>query len=410
MFRSGFCLLFFASVASISEKYSPICACFFFELQGVIFNPLLYNTRRTYIMCPTTIVIGLVDPSTGNPLPVGGDLQLTVINPNVEIKCLEPGTCILQGGASQLTTLDDTALIAAFLAADPNNPPLPESYFPDASELIVDGMTFTGSGDLLEAFAESNLELLASGQNMTVVGCTFTNQNIDLPPQSGVNLVRQRDNYPEGKEFYATLTMKGCTFSNNIYKSAVIRSTTNAAFGPPTFHLTIEDTIIADTVIEGRANSILTSIISLIQTSGSITDTTIVSSRSGRSPGTISLIDSDVTFENVVLIENGIDINVTECEDVSIGSVLNATETTLFISFDSCLELEDPQAPVIAPTTPPVSTMQPVGEPSASSSKSKKMGGKKKKRTRRTLASQSAAGIRGATKSMPRAGAVRGSF
>jgi hypothetical protein len=76
-------------------------------------------------------------------------------------------------------TLDATTLIDAFLALDTSDPPRPEAYFPGASQLIVDGMTFTGSGNVVDGFFEANIDFAGSGQNITLMRCAFTEQNTD---------------------------------------------------------------------------------------------------------------------------------------------------------------------------------------------------------------------------------------
>jgi hypothetical protein len=117
----------------------------------VIFNPTLYDQQRTYIMCPISIAIGTVDlvaAAGGNFAAVGGDFPLIVINPNLHIKCLVPGTCTFQGGQEQIATLqEDTSLVALFVQAAAPGLSLPVGYALDTSNLLIEGMIFTQSND-----------------------------------------------------------------------------------------------------------------------------------------------------------------------------------------------------------------------------------------------------------------------
>ena len=119
--------------------------------KGVIFNPDLYQTQRTYIICPTTIDIGYIDVlaavAGGGFAPIGGDFPLFVINPNFHLKCATPGTCIFRGGQKQIESFTDVSLVALFVQSQNSGLAIPEGYGIDTSGMLIEGMTFTGSND-----------------------------------------------------------------------------------------------------------------------------------------------------------------------------------------------------------------------------------------------------------------------
>lgn len=96
-------------------------------------------------MCPASIPIGVIDPAqaaAGNFAPAEGDFPLIIINPNLHIKCLVPGTCIFEGGEAQIQTLqEDPTLVALFVQA--SGLALPGDFELDTSNLLIEGMTFT---------------------------------------------------------------------------------------------------------------------------------------------------------------------------------------------------------------------------------------------------------------------------
>lgn len=126
-----------------------IARCSFSTIKNIKDDSTSVKACRTYVLCPGMIQIGTKD--LNHPHAISGDMLLLLFNLNVEIKCETPGTCFLAGGASQVISADHSMWVYSLFKLQPNIPaPTFEEFdfIPDTSNLILDGLTFTESGNI----------------------------------------------------------------------------------------------------------------------------------------------------------------------------------------------------------------------------------------------------------------------
>ena len=150
-----------------------IPACFF-STEALLNAQLLWVDVKTFKICTNTqIDIGLPSDGTFQDW-VGGDFPLTVIHDDITIQCGDDGNvednCVLNGGWAQIVTT-------------PNTPFVSDGRTTSTENLIVKGLTFTGSliglpGDP-QGLDSVSIGLGAPGQNMIIDSCRFTNLEVD---------------------------------------------------------------------------------------------------------------------------------------------------------------------------------------------------------------------------------------
>ena len=297
------------------------------------------NTERTYTMCSQSY---------------RGGLPLTIINPNVHIKCQEPGTCVLEGGANQLVNLD-----TAVVAASPR-----DGY--DSSNLFVEGMVFRGASD-------TPVSLGGPGLNMTLKDCTWTSHDTTNPPRSGVNLFRNfGENITDDGGIYNSLGIQNGTFDDNVFRYAAIEVGDDNSPGSPSHQLIVEDTIFTNNIIQNEAcdacdNDTLAEYYSAVMslefaivtmTKVKIQDNIIAQARAA-----IVVVNSDFVFEESSMTVSGNAIGEAlggECKDVAMVSLDDDGPNEV------CTEFQDitTAAPVVVASANPGPTTDPTSAPS----------------------------------------------
>jgi hypothetical protein len=84
-----------------------------------------------------------------------------------------------------------------------NRGPLPDGYFVDSSNLIVEGLVFRGASDsgTVKGNVFSNVQLGGPGVNITIKDCLWTKQDTEYPPYGGLTLFRpSRENVTSGSD------------------------------------------------------------------------------------------------------------------------------------------------------------------------------------------------------------------
>jgi hypothetical protein len=310
-----------------------------------------------------TFVIGEIP--VGSLAPVGGDFPLIVVNPNTHFRCEDPGTCILSGGTFQLENLRTNDLVEAFLSAN-GLPPPPTGYLVDSSNLLVEGITFTGVFGGFYIFAFSG-----RGNNMKLINCLITNQTAKDPPDSAFQInYASVPGIADGEELYSSLTLEDCVIENNDFQYAIFNS--YWAGDKPDISVTSIDlvrTSIKNNRLPGFASDGTPYERSIFINSffqrWSFYDSEIVNNTIGRSEANIRLVDGEIgAFENFV-IDNIIveDLNPT-CTDVLVVTTdldfvpFNCTECPAApLTVIGCEELSSPGPTPTAVVSPIPTTL-----------------------------------------------------
>eukprot|EP00545_Synedropsis_sp_CCMP1620_P000254 CAMPEP_0119014014 /NCGR_PEP_ID=MMETSP1176-20130426/9307_1 /TAXON_ID=265551 /ORGANISM="Synedropsis recta cf, Strain CCMP1620" /LENGTH=957 /DNA_ID=CAMNT_0006967147 /DNA_START=13 /DNA_END=2886 /DNA_ORIENTATION=- len=200
----------------------------------MIFNAKLYSLERTYFMCPTALKIGTFDVAAfaagGKLEAIDGDLPLIVINPNFSLMCDGmPGTCEFEGGQTQLMSLVEENLdfVQALVSLVFPTATVPEDYALDTTNMVIVGITFTGSNGDLEDSEAAVMQLDSPGLTMQMAVCTFKDNGLTTSSYSAIKLSGATDPRPFG---YADLSIFQTVFENSIFSHAVI---SHLGRGPP---------------------------------------------------------------------------------------------------------------------------------------------------------------------------------
>jgi hypothetical protein len=333
--------------------------------QKAIFDPTLYAQQRTYILCKGTIVIGTVAP--GGLAPVGGDFPLVVVNPNVHILCEEPQTCIFSGGALHIRTYDNNDIVQAFLASQ--GLPLPPGYVTDSSNLLVEGVTFTG----VTAPSSGVVQFSGPGENMKFSNCLFTAQDSQNPPNAAFYMLYYGTRgTPIGQEFYTSTILEDCVIENNDIGFAIFNSYWVGNKPDKMVHS-------VDLIRTSIKNNRLPGFIGTTPFFGSafingfffklsFYDSEMVDNVNGRSAANIRLLDGELgAFENSVINNVITEDLYPDCQDIVLGTTsldyispdcgLTSTCPNVPFNVTGCIEVNTPAPtpfPVVAPTPFPV--------------------------------------------------------
>lgn len=313
----------------------------------VIYNPPLKNTERIYDMCSTTIPIGIV--TFDNPIPVGGDFPLFLFNPNVHIRCADPGTCSFSGGERQVVTLKDTQLLVLFLSLQ-GGPALPNGYVVDSSNLIVDGMVFTESSRECGMCEFSQVEMTGPGQNIQFHNCLWKDGNLDNPVYSAIKIAYDtRVSIMEGKAYNIDVRLKNCEIKDSAYRYALIWTTWTGEFteAPETqgTQLILDGTKITNNTVTSTADdgstlsrsSLITLFFADIFVFGSVISGNVLTS--GFAPinlfnSRILLLTGSPLSDNIMIEQTG------ACADVQIVTVTGSQPGERFYDLEGCFVIE----------------------------------------------------------------------
>jgi hypothetical protein len=262
---------------------------------------------------------------TGSLAPIGGDFPVIVPNPNFHLLCEVPGTCVFSGGNYQLANLPNNDLVEQFLAL--NGLPVPTDYQVDSSNLLVEGVTFSG----VFGNVSTIVSFQGRGNNMKFSNCLFTAQDSANPPQTAFSITYNAETgIKQGEELYSSVILEDSAIENNdffftIFGSFWVGDSPNKVVSSiDLIRTSIRNNRIPGFALDGTAfnNSIF---ISGYFQSWSFHDSQMVDNIIGRSAANIRLLDGEIAaFENSV-INNVIteDLNP-DCTDV----LLVSTELT----------------------------------------------------------------------------------
>lgn len=218
--------------------------------QVAVYNVALHDIQRTYILCEGTITVG--DLPAGALSPIGGDYPIIVFNPNLHIKCEIHGSCILDGGThgeELVINSEDSSLVAAFLASS-DLPPPPEDYRVDSSNLLIEGVVFSGAG---AANTDAPIELPGPGLNMVFDSCTWSANDHVNPPQSIIYMQFVDPTGIVGEGLYQSLTIKDSIIQDNTFTYSFVRTSWSGVQPPAGIvnEIIFDRTVFIHNVIEG---------------------------------------------------------------------------------------------------------------------------------------------------------------
>ena len=265
-------------------------------------SPLLQD-NRTYTVCAnTTFVVGALD--VGSATPVGGGFPLFAVNPNMELICEVPGTCVFTGYAPLLSNSLNITVTNAFLVSQ-GLPPLPSDFTPDSSELLVQGMTFRNASDATDNSTAAVVELYGSGTDMTFQDCLWEEASASNPPRSALFYMHLNDTA------HGSLLLDDCTFRSNTFHYAVIRiddetkALTATSTGLSMTNVRIHDNNITSKSHETKPTYyVYSGVMVLYNTRGNITDLEVKNNAMVKARGAVVLINSDIEFDDTTFEGN----------------------------------------------------------------------------------------------------------
>ena len=203
-----FVSLMLLSMAGVVEAAGHDLGCYN-STMAIVLAQLQDPPVKVFTICPgTTIDVGIpIDETFANY--DGGDVPLTILHDDVTIQCGGGGdpndNCILNGGFIQLVTV-------------PTNPFLPGQTI-TTNNLMLKGLTFTGTLTDLPGLESVAAYFSASGKNMTMSLCRFRSLAATSVISNSLSLLATVEQYPP---FSSEITLQSCSFENVTYGYTII--------------------------------------------------------------------------------------------------------------------------------------------------------------------------------------------
>ena len=256
---------------------------------------------------------------------------MLIPNKNIHILCEDPGTCVLSGrgnAATLLSNLISLSQVETFFAAL-GVPPPPEGYFPDSSNLLVEGVTFSDAAAPEEG-NKSIINMHGRGLNMVLDKCAFTNSNHDQPPESLLFAMYLAPPL-EGEQLRMSITFRNSVVEDNTFTYGIVLTVYGNVCGcgvkPPLpegvdFEVTFDNSVITNNVIEGYVEGFVKTeendpyaydrpgLFTVFSTRINLVSSSIVTNSLGRASAVFNLenfselvVSEDSIIENIFLSE-----------------------------------------------------------------------------------------------------------
>ena len=186
-------------------------------------------------------------------------------------------------------------------------PPLPDGYAVETSNLLVEGMLFTGASDECDVCFYTNIDMNSPGINMEFRNCVWREQDIVNPPMAALSLA-----YGGAPQ---SLKLTDCEIKDNTFQYATLWSTWSGS--PPESggaQVTVVGTTITNNAITGRnplnndSAWVRAAFIVMLFSDWVLVDTTITGNtlESGYAP--INIINSNITVSGSSVDGNTINV------------------------------------------------------------------------------------------------------
>jgi hypothetical protein len=240
---------------------------------------------------------------------------------------------------------------------------LPPGYVTDSSNLLVEGVTFTG----VTGTSATVLQFTGPGENMKFSNCLFTAQDSQNPPDSAFYMLYYGTRgTPIGQEFYTSTILEDCVIENNDIGYAIFGSFWIGDKPNKVVHsVDLIRTSIKNNRLPGFRGTtpfFASAFISGFFFKLSLYDSEMVDNVNGRSAANILLLDGELgAFENSVINNVITEDLYPDCQDIVLGTTsLDSTDCIcrdVPFNVTGCIEVNTPAPtpfPVVAPTPFPV--------------------------------------------------------